>query len=557
MNCLWKMAKGKIILLAFCFSPAWLKAQKSSQQTINVNIKIIEEGNQQVTPAMVCITGVEDGAVRVPPYAMIPDTVSSPEVFYTGIEYKNDKNWVGPVRKMNGIGNEDNRSSCYDLLPSLPYWKQPVMYQTSGDFTIRMPVGKWHISIEHGNEFVPVQEDIVVAGNEKELTKTFILKRWINLPQLGWYSGDVHVHHPTNKPEFREYLLEYARAEDVHLVNVLEMGHHLGTDFKQEGFGEKFRVCRDDICLVSGEEEPRSDFGHVIGLNIDQLVHDTSVYNYYDLRYYDWVFQKLRLQPGAILGFAHFAFNGSKVQRGLPLYLAAGEVDFVELLQFAKINTLDYYDYLNLGFRITAAAGSDVPWGSTLGEVRTFVYTGKDFSADNWFRGLKAGHTFVSNGPALFLEVDGQLPGSEVAKTNGSKVTIKAKAISHPGIGIIKRIVLYNNDGMVAEKTNTEKSASVEINFNHPLKKSQWIAAVAYSDNGAVAHTTPVYVVVDGRPTYDLQKGPAIIRQQLNLLQKVEEEEKIKPSVRGAVLERIVKAREFYQRLLTEMNAKL
>jgi hypothetical protein len=546
------MTREKFIVVAFILLPALLIAQKSVRQTTEVKIEIIEEGSRQITPAMVCITGVKDGAVRVPPYALIPDTVSAPAEFYSGIAYKKDKNWVGPIRKTNGVGFEENRSSCYDMLPSIPYWKEPVMYQTSGDFTIRMPVGKWHISIEHGNEFIPIEDVIVVTGKENQLAKTFLLKRWINLPGEGWYSGDVHVHHPTTKQEFKDYLLEYAKAEDVHLVNVLEMGHHLGTDFKQEGFGEKFRVCRDDICLVSGQEEPRSDFGHVIGLNIQHLTRDTSVYNYYDL-----VFKKLHLQPGAIVGFAHFAFNGSKIQRGLPMYLATGEVDFVELLQFSKINTLDYYDYLNLGFRITAAAGSDVPWGSTMGEVRTFVYTGKDFSADNWFGGLKAGHSFVSNGPALFLQVDGKLPGSEIAKSNGSKAVIKAKAISNPGIGIIKRIAIYNNDGLVVEKLNMGKSDSVEINLNYILKKSQWIAAVVYSDNGAVAHTTPVYVTVDGHPTWDAKKGPAIIQKQLELIKATEDEEKAKTPVDAGILERLEKGRQFYQNLLKEMNAQL
>ena len=55
-----------------------------------------------------------------------------------------------------------------------------------------------------------------------------------------------------------------------------------------------------------------------------------------------------------------------------------------------------------------------------MGEVRTFVYTGKNFSHDAWFNGLKAGRTFVSNGPALFLDADGQLPGSEISKPKGS-----------------------------------------------------------------------------------------------------------------------------------------
>lgn len=545
------MTKSKIISFAFVFLPTLLMAQKDTQQTTEIKIQIIEDDTHQITPAMVCIRGVNDGTVRVPPYAMVPDTVSSPEIFYSGIEFKKDKNWVGPIRKTNGPGNEDNRSTCYDLLPSIPYWKEPVMYQTSGDFSIKMPIGRWHISIEHGNEYIPVEEEIVVTGNEDQLAKTYILKRWIDLPQLGWYSGDVHVHHPTTKQEYKDYLLEYAKAEDVHLVNILKMGDHLSTDFEQEGFGEKFRACKGNICLVSGQEDPRSDFGHVIGLNIDHFTRDTSVYNYYDL-----VFEKLHLQPGSIVGFAHFAFNGSKIERGLPMYITTGQVDFVELLQFSKINTLDYYDYLNLGFHITAAAGSDLPWGSTLGEVRTFVYTGNQFSADNWFSGLKAGHTFVSNGPALFLEVDGQLPGSEIVKTKGSKVELKAKAISNSGVGIIKRIAIYNNDGLVIEKSNTEQSDSVEINLSHILKRSQWIAAVTYSDNGAVAHTTPVYVIVDGRPTFDVKKGPAIIKKQLELMQKVEDKEKANTPVDAGILKRIAKGREFYKSLLKEMYAK-
>jgi hypothetical protein len=546
------MKKRKImraLLLWLIVVPSLLLAQAPAQKTVGVNIRVIEENTNQVTPAMVCITGKIDGKVRVPPDANIVDTPSETKDFYSGIHYKKDKNWVGPVRKMNGLGNNENRSYVYELKPSIPYWKEPVTYQTSGDFNIALPAGKWQISIEHGNEYVPVQDEIVVAGNEKELTKTFVLKRWINLPQLGWYSGDVHVHHPTNKPEFRDYLLEYARAEDVHLVNVLEMGHHLGTDFKQAGFGEKFRVCKEDICLVSGQEDPRSEFGHVIGLNINQMVRDTSVYNYYDL-----VFQQLHLQPGAIVGYAHFSWNGCDLPRGFPWYVTTRQIDFVELLQFATLNNLDYYDYLNLGFRITAAAGSDIPWGSTLGEVRTFVYTGKNFSADNWFSGLKAGHTFVSNGPALFFEADGQLPGTEIMKTSNSTVVVKAKAFSDKHVGAISRIAIYNNDGLVAEKVNQNKADSIEISLNHLLHKSQWIAAVVYCENGAVAHTTPVYAVVDGRPTWDAKKGPAIIQKQMEAIQKTENEERAKPKVDQGIIERMNKAREFYKTLLQEMN---
>jgi hypothetical protein len=552
LECRNRLFKVVAVLLLWSFAPGVLMAQENTQKTVNVKIRIIEETSHQITPAMVCITGSRDGLVRVPPNALVPDTVSAPDIFYTGIDFKKDKNWIGPIRKTNGMGNEDNRSTKYELLPSIPYWKEPAMYQTSGEFTIALPAGKWHIGIEHGNEFIPVDQEINLSGNEKQATKTFQLKRWIDLPHMGWYSGDVHVHHPTNKPEFKAYLLEYAKAEDVHIVNVLAMGNHLGTAFKQEGFGEKFRECRNNICLVSGQEDPRGDFGHVIGLNISHLTRDTAVYNYYDL-----VLKQLHLEPGAIVGYAHFALNGSRTDKGLPVFITSGQVDFVELLQFSRINTRDYYDYLNLGFHITAVAGSDFPWGSTMGEVRTFVYTGNQFSVDAWFEGLKSGHTFVSNGPALFLEVDGKLPGTEVIKSSGSSAKIKVKAISNPGIGMINRIAIYDNDGLVAEKINDGKRDSMDISLDHILNKSEWIAAVVNCDNGAVAHTTPVYMIVNGQPTWDAKRGPELIRKQIALIEKTEEEEKGKFVVDEGILKRLESAREYYNHLLKEMNAKL
>ncbi len=535
-----------LITIAIIFQGYTMKLV-NAQEKVHVNIRVLEAETNEVTPVMVCITNVQDGKVRVPPQADVPDSVSLTHAFYTGIEFNPDKNWIGPIRKMNGIGNNDDRSYVYGTLPSIPFWDDPVAYQTSGDFSITLSPGKWRIRLGHGNEYIPIKEEFVLSANEKEITKTFLLKRWIDLPKMGWYSGDVHVHHPTVKPKFKEFLLNYAKAEDIHLVNVLEMGHHLGTEFKQEGFGEEFRTCEDNICLVSGQEDPRSTFGHIIGLNINQMEHDTTNYNYYDI-----VFKKLQLQPGAIVGYAHFSWNGCDLPRGFPWYITTGDIDFVELLQFSKINSLDYYDYLNLGFRITAAAGSDVPWGSTLGEVRTFVYTGNTFSADAWFEGLKAGRTFVSNGPVLFLEADGFLPGAEIIKDRGAISHLKIKAISHPSVGRLEGLAIYNNDGLVAGKMNPDNSDSITIELDHRLDKSQWLAAMISCDNGAVAHTTPVYFIVEGKPTWDAKKAPGIIDKQFEAIRVIEEETKSNDIVDQGILDRLRIARDFYQGILIE-----
>lgn len=540
-----------ILLITHLCPDGFVFAQAKSKETVRVNINVIEEDTRKITPVMVCITSINDNQPRVPPFGETAQVlVLTDSIYYSGIPYSSDKKWIGPVRKMNGLGDNKDRSYVYELLPSIPHWKEPVMYQTSGDFTIEFSPGKWRISLEHGNEYIPGKEEFVIPNNVKEIAKTFVLKRWINLPKLGWYSGDVHVHHPTTKPMFREYLLAYAKAEDLHLLNVLEQGNdHETTGARQGGFGKPFRVFKNNIWLVSGQEDPSSIFGHIIGLNIEHLVRDTATYNYYDL-----VFKQLHLQPGAITGFAHFSWNGCDLPRGFPWLVTTNEIDFVELLQFSKINTLGYYDYLNLGFRLTAAAGSDFPWGSTIGEVRTMVYTGKDFTADSWFEGLKAGRTFVTNGPALFLEADHQLPGSEIQKKEGTKAIIKVKAISNPAIGNITQLEIYNNDGLVAQKLNPGKSDSLSLNFSHAVKSSQWLSAVVYCDNGAVAHTTPVYFIVNGTPTWDKQKAPAIIEKQLMAIDTIEKEEKQKEKVDNGILSRLTDARNFYNNFLKNIT---
>jgi hypothetical protein len=544
------------------YGPAFSQ-QVATSGTV-VRIRIVEEDTKKITPAMVCIANSERSEVRTPPLGEVVGKPSDNDDFFKGVEFNNSKNWVGPIRMTSGTGNNKDRSVLYGVKPSIPYWKEPVMYQTSGDFSIQLPAGEWKISIQHGNEYLPVTENISINGTGTQITKTFVLKRWINLPSMGWYSGDVHVHHPTNKPGFRQYLLEYAKAEDLHLVNILEMGHHetgvdamghehTGTDFKQEGFGQKFRVNKGSYWLVSGQEDPRSRFGHIIGLNIDQMVRDTTVYDYYDL-----VFKNLRMQPGSLIGFAHFAWNVSwniqNVTTGFPWFITTGQIDFVELLQFLKLNTLDYYDYLNLGFRITAAAGSDFPWASTIGEVRTMVHTGKSFSPDAWFAGLKAGHTFVTNGPALFFEADGKIPGEEIRKASGSSVNLSVKALSSPKIGLIKKMAIYNNEGLVAEMDNTNNKSSIELQLAHKLKRSQWIAAVVNCENGAVAHTTPVYVVVDGKPTYDPEKAPSIIQKQVASIQNLMKEELKKVPVDQGIIERYNAAISFYKMLQTQIK---
>jgi formylglycine-generating enzyme required for sulfatase activity len=548
--------KQSIFYSPFIFSlifSASLSAHDLPHNQVMVNFKVVEADTKKTTPVMVCIENAETGEVVTPPYGKVVTSYSTVDDFVTGIQFSSDKNWIGPVRRTAGKGFGQDRSFEYDLAQPVPFWKAPALYLSSGNFSINLKPGKWIYSISHGYEYIPVlRQTFEITKVEHEKDIKIELKRWVDMPNEGWYSGDVHVHHPTTKPEFREFLINFAKAEDLHIVNTLNMGYHhydgdakSGIDYEQQGFGKKYRTREGRYCLVSGQEDPRSKYGHVIGLNLSRFVRDTIHYDYYDR-----VFEDIQSQKGALVGFAHLAFNGCEILRGLPWYVTTNKIDFVELLQLTKINTPGYYDYLNLGFRLTAAAGSDLPWAATIGEVRTYVYTGKKYSPDKWFEGLKKGNSFVTNGPMMFFDINGKLPGSEIKLNKDQEISIRLKANSQQEIGLLSKIAIYNNDGLVAELTNEELKDELILNKKLKLTKSQWLVATAHCNNNAVAHTSPIYVVVDGEPTWSVEKAPAIIAKQMQLIDNVQAE-----ATDSGILARLANARTFYRAMLKKMNA--
>jgi hypothetical protein len=43
---------------------------------------------------------------------------------------------------------------------SIPQWKDPVIYQTTGEFSITLGPDEYQISLEHGMVYIPVKEKI-------------------------------------------------------------------------------------------------------------------------------------------------------------------------------------------------------------------------------------------------------------------------------------------------------------------------------------------------------------------------------------------------------------
>src|SRR5262249_1566957 len=129
----------------------------------------------------------------------------------------------------------------------------------------------------------------------------------------------------------------------------------------------------------------------------------------------------------------------------------AYEIDFFEELPFDVLP--DWYTLLNAGCRIPLAGGSGKSTNSVaLGGMRTFARLLPDegFSYHSWIEAVRAGRTFVTNGPLISFTVNGHGPGSVINLTSKSeRVRVHAEARS---IVPFDRLEVILNGEVVADR---------------------------------------------------------------------------------------------------------
>ncbi|MFI4912218.1 MAG: CehA/McbA family metallohydrolase [Sedimentisphaeraceae bacterium JB056] len=434
-------------------------------------------------------------------------------------------------------------------------------------FEMALPAGKWSITVYRGLETIPITKTFEVES-EQWTRKKITLTRWADMTKLGWHSGDDHVHARLLSSEDANKLMAFTKAMDIHVSNILEMGDPLRTYFHQRGFGKDFFVQDGEYWLVPGQEDPRSILGHNIAMNTRSMVRDLDKY-----LMLDWIADMVH-QQGGLFGQTHVGQNVCEAHRGMALMAPRQIYDFYSIMQ-GGLGTELYYNFLDLGYKLTASAGSDMPYGGTLGNVQLYAYTGKDksFKPQDWFDAIKAGNTFVTNGPMLEFKIDGMIAGQELATEEGKEVTIKARSWGLEGYSAPVKLEIVKLSKVI--KSAVPRNGETELNLSFALDadESCWIAARAYGKNGSAAHTTPVYITKPGQRHWNRERVEEIIEKQFKILDEIEgviktaEKSKEagtllnidywgKRSVEqaDAVRERIKITREIYNKLLKELK---
>jgi hypothetical protein len=381
-----------------------------------------------------------------------------------------------------------------------------------GGFKIELPAGTYRLIASKGPQFVATDRQITVDP-AKPASEKVVLRRWSNQSERGWHSGDTHIHYARADQQANRRLELWAQAEDLEMGNILRMGDARKTYFDQFAFGKAGRHIYSRGAFVPGQEDPRTGvMGHTISLNLQRPIRDPERRYYL----YSTTFDESHRQ-GGLSGYAHANSDSFLVHRDMTLNIARHKVDFAEICEFGSVGTDLYYEFLNLGFKLTAVGGSDAPWGGTVGDSRVYAYTGnKKFDPDQWFAALKAGHTFVTAAAMLEFTVDGHLPGDEISPKKGRLLKVSARAQVGSSRTSLGRLEIVANGEVL--RSADAAGTSAELSFELPADRSMWIAARA-----ADAHTTPVYITVDGKRHWKPSEVPALLDKRLATLDELDQ----------------------------------
>src|SRR5262249_22045322 len=149
-----------------------------------------------------------------------------------------------------------------------------------------------------------------------------------------------------------------------------------------------------------------------------------------------------------------------------------------------------------------------------LGHPRTYarLEPGQEFTYQNWIEAVRAGRTFVTNGPFLFLTVNGQDPGSVIDLSEPAEtVRVRAQVKS---LSPLCRLEVVANNQVVAGTEPAGSPASALIESDVSLPSGGWVLARCWGEyddameQWVAAITSPVSIQVGGRSP----KGdPAIV----------------------------------------------
>jgi hypothetical protein len=408
-------------------------------------------------------------------------------------------------------------------------------------FVAELPPGRYTLVAERGKEFFTESRDIEIK--DRPVMVEIRLRRWIDMASRGWYSGDTHVHRSL------EELPNVVLAEDLNValpltywvttsdtppirgdkvsgkgvrpelvrVDATHLIYPVNTEYEIFRVGERPHTL--GAVFVLNHREPFKLGVPPVGPVAEQARREGALF---DLDKHSWPWS-LMLVP--VMNVDLYELSNNHVWRTefsfrawtretVPPHMRI-ETDDRGLTEWGWIDFgfKTYYALLNCGFRLRPTAGTasgvhPVP----LGFGRVYVHvpdqpkSGLDYAA--WIKGLDAGRSFVTTGPMLLAEFNGQPPGHIFRAAGDKSFTCRITGVAESALPLDRVEIIVNGAiHRTLRPANTKTTGgghSSPLDETLTLDASSWVAVRCFEKqpDGRLrfAHTAPVHVEVPDRP---------------------------------------------------------
>ena len=367
------------------------------------------------------------------------------------------------------------------------------------------------------------------------------------LRSRGWFSGNTHLHLKGIEREDADYYLATVPSLDrldLVFVSRLERAVEDRTYVSNEYSRTELKALRARKLLIGDGQEHRHNFGawgegygHVMFLGLPRRVEPVSIGPGISGGGYDYP----SLQQGidaarGMGGFVIWCHNQYGIE-DIPNWLSGG-IDAQNIFDGGSRGLfLDtFYRYLNVGLSVPFSTGTD--WFMD-DFSRVYVQVPDSLTMNSWLSGLGAGRSFISNGPLLEFEVEGTAIGGRLDLTEDQVLAVKARAIGRHDFGELE-IILNGRKVEAGPAKSVGRIFETTIESEVMITEGSWLAA-RVSGGGTVAdgnlvvpastprrgsganvnemrealfaHTSPVYVSMNGRLRFEPEVAEELIAE--------------------------------------------
>jgi TolB protein len=449
----------------------------------------------------------------------------------TRLDYRRPSGWLRLGIKDKATGNGAAARVCITDKSGKFYAPPGAMYRIergNGHFYCRytefqLPAGEYQLRVWRGPEYNVVHETVHVEKDEVAQVGVS-LKRWVDAESFKLYSGENHIHANYGYGEWYntpESMLLQCEGEDLNVCNFMVANSDGDGVFDRSFFrGRPDPLSKPRTVLYWNEEYRSTIWGHLTLVNLRQVVEpiftgfkDTT--NPFDTPTNADTADRTR-QQGGLVSYTHSAQNaadlylGAYTGKGLPIDAALGKIDSMDLNNSYGGCIPLWYRLLNCGFRLPASAGTDCFLNRVAsrlpGSDRVYVRFDGEFSYAKWIEALRAGNSYVTNGPITEIIVGGRHRQGETLRMTGpGKTKVAAKAWWNLPL---RKVEIVQDGKVVATRDFKPDEAPTEVwEQEINVERSGWVAVrtsgPAHADNPggeAFAHTSPVYIDVPGKP---------------------------------------------------------